>query len=141
MTNKQQRPLVGIAVMVLKEGKVLLSRRSSSVGTGEYAFPGGHLEHMESFEDCARREVKEESGISIRNIQFLLLSNVKDYAPKHYVLVGLVADWADGEPQVLEPTKNESWGWYDMDNLPQPLFATIVDQVHAYKTGECYLDK
>lgn len=35
---------VGVAVMILKDGKVLLSKRRGSHGEGEYSFPGGHLE-------------------------------------------------------------------------------------------------
>ena len=49
--------------MILKNGKVLLSKRKGSHGEGEFAFPGGHLEYMEGFADCARREVQEEYGI------------------------------------------------------------------------------
>ena len=51
----ENHPKVGVGVMVLKDGKVLLTRRKGSHGAGEYSFPGGHLEYMESFEDCARR--------------------------------------------------------------------------------------
>jgi len=57
-----QRPLVGIAVLVMKDGKLLLGRRKGSHGENEYASPGGHLEHMESFAACATREVMEETG-------------------------------------------------------------------------------
>lgn len=49
-------PKVGIGVMIFKDGKVLLGKRKGSHGDGEYSFPGGHLNYMESFEDCAQRE-------------------------------------------------------------------------------------
>ena len=82
------RPKVGVGVMVLKNGKVLIGKRKGAHGAGEWAWPGGHLEYMESFEDCARREVMEETGIEIHNIRFLRLMNLKEYAPKHYVDIG-----------------------------------------------------
>ena len=47
--DKEQRPKVGIGVMVFKDGKVLMGKRKSSHGEGEWAWPGGHLEYMESF--------------------------------------------------------------------------------------------
>jgi len=94
------RPKVGVGVMVLKNGKVLIGKRKGAHGAGEWAWPGGHLEYMESFEDCARREVMEETGIEIHNIRFLRLMNLKEYAPKHYVDIGLVAEWLSGEPKV-----------------------------------------
>lgn len=140
ITSPENRPKVGIAVMVFKNGKILLGKRKGSHGEGEYAFPGGHMEYMESFEGCVKREVKEEAGIEIGNIKFLRLSNLKAYAPKHYVDIGLMAQWISGEPQILEPEKCEGWGWYDMDNLPQPLFSTIDSYIEAYKTGRDYWD-
>lgn len=73
-------PRVGIGVMVIRDGKVLLGRRQGSHGAGHYAWPGGHLEYMESFEECAKREVREETGIEIDNVRFLRLYNLKQYA-------------------------------------------------------------
>ena len=138
--EKKQRPKVGIGVMILKDRKILFGKRRGSHGEGEYAYPGGHLEHMESFEECARREVQEECGVEIENIRFQYLANVTKYAPKHYIHIGLVADWKSGEPQVLEPDKSESWDWYDMDDLPQPLFEMCKLAVQCRKTGKNYLD-
>ncbi len=126
--------------MILKDGKVLLGKRKNAHGAGEYAWPGGHLEYMESFEECAKREVREEAGIEVKNVRFLLLTNLKTYAPKHYVDVGLVAEWESGEPKVMEPEKLEGWSWYDMNNLPQPLFSTIPSYLEAYATGKNFWD-
>ena len=137
----KQRPRVGVGVMILKEEKVLLGKRKGeSVGAGHYAWPGGHLEYMESFEGCAKREVMEETGMETDNIRFLRLLNLKDYAPKHYVDIGLIADWRSGEPKIMEPDKIERWDWYEMDKLPEPLFSTIPTYFEAYKTGKNFWD-
>lgn len=136
----EQRPKVGIGVMIFKDGKILLGKRKNTHGAGEYAFPGGHLEYMESFEECAKRETREEAGITITNVRFQLLGNVLAYAPKHYVHISLAADWLSGEPTVCEPEKLESWGWYDIDTLPSPLFSTIPTTIESYKTGRSYFD-
>lgn len=137
---EEQKPKVGIGVMILKGGRVLLGKRKGSHGAGEYAWPGGHLEYMESIVGCAKREVKEETGMEIGNVRFLRLMNLKNYAPKHYVDIGLVADWKEGEPKVMEPEKIEGWDWYDMDNLPSPLFSTIPSYFEAYKTSRNFWD-
>ncbi len=136
----EQRPKVGVGVMILKDGKVLLSKRKSSHGAGEYAFPGGHLEYMESFADCARRETNEECGIEIQNIRFQYLSNITTYAPKQYAHIGLVAGWKAGEPTVLEPEKSEEWKWYDFDQLPKLMFVSCELAFHSFKTGQNYYD-
>jgi 8-oxo-dGTP diphosphatase len=132
---------VGVGVMVLRDGKVLLGKRKGKKhGAGQYAWPGGHLEYMESIEGCAKREVKEESDMEIDNVRFVRLLNLKDYAPKHYIDIGVVADWKSGEPKNMEPEKLEGWEWHDIDNLPSPLFAACASTVEAYKTGKTFFD-
>ncbi len=136
----EHRVQVGVGVMVMKEGKVLLGKRKGSHGEGQFAWPGGHMEYMESFERVAKREVMEETGMEIENVRFLRLYNLKEYSPKHYVDIGLIADWKSGEPEIMEPEKCEGWNWYDIDNLPSPLFGTIPTYVEAFKTGKNFWD-
>ncbi|MDP3954993.1 MAG: NUDIX domain-containing protein [bacterium] len=131
---------VGIGILVFKDGKVLLSKRKGSHGAGEYASPGGHLEFGELIVECARRECREETGIEIKNVRFLRLSNLKQYEGKHYIDIGLVADWKSGKPEVLEPEKAENWDWYDLNKLPKPLFGTIKAYLKALKTGKNFFD-
>lgn len=119
-------PHVGIGVILLKENKyVLMGKRICKHANGFYAFPGGHLEMFESFEDCAIREVKEECGIDISSGNPRYWKTVNTFyreEGKHYVTIFVVADWYSrmGEPQNLEPDKNEGWEWYEWDKLPHP---------------------
>ena len=138
--NAEMQTKVGIGVMVFRDGKVLLGKRKNSHGAGEFAFPGGHLEYMEGFEECAKREVFEETGLRISNIRFQFLSNIKHYAPKHYVHIGLIADWIEGEAEVKEAEKCESWDWYELKNLPSPLFEVCKISLEALKKNINYLD-
>ena len=52
-----KRPKVGLAVIVYKDGKILMGKRIGSHGVNTWSFPGGHLEFLETFEECAKREV------------------------------------------------------------------------------------
>ena len=127
--------------MILKEGRVLLGKRKGSHGEGEYAFPGGHLDYMETIEECAKRETFEEAGIDIENIKFQFLANVRKYKPKHYIHIGVIADYKRGEVQIKEPDKREKWDWYSFDILPEPMFFMAKLAIDAYKTKEIYFDK
>ncbi|MFH0987904.1 MAG: NUDIX domain-containing protein [Parcubacteria group bacterium] len=133
-------PKVGIGILIFKDGKILLGRRKNDHGVGEYQVPGGDLDYMESFEECAKRETMEETGLKIKNIRFLDLQNLKTYAPKHYVDIGLIADWENGEPKVLEPELCDGWNWYDLNNLPKPLFDALSADIEALKTGQQFFD-
>mgnify|MGYP001566690435 FL=1 len=126
--------------MIFKNRKVLLGKRKGSLGENEYGFPGGHLELGESFAQTAIREVKEETGIEIQNLKFQFIANLIKYYPKHYVHIGLVANWKKGVPKVLEPHKTEQWQWYSMSSLPSPIFEFSKLGLTAYKTGKNYFD-
>lgn len=134
------RPQVGLGLLVVRHNTILLGQRRSSHGSGEYATPGGHLESTESFEDCLLRELEEEAGpeFKIKNLGFLCVTNLTKYPPKHYVDIGMVAEWDAGEPKVMEPTKLETWDWYDLDNLPSPLFGCVDNYIEAYRNGQKY---
>ncbi len=117
---------VGVAVIVIKEGLILLGKRKGSHGAGGWQFPGGHLEFNEAIETCAKREVLEETGLEIQNLRFGPFTNDQfKKEDKHYVTLFVIADYANGTPQVMEPNKCERWAWFAWDNLPSPLFLPI----------------
>ncbi len=135
------RPKTGVGVMIFKDGKILLGARKNAHGEGSYSFPGGHAEGGESWEETAKREVLEETGITIKNVRFQFVSNETYYAPKYYTHIGMVADWESGDPQVMEPDKCDGWAWYSLDALPKPLMAMVITTLEAYKTGKAGVDR
>lgn len=127
MEDITKRPKVGVGVIVKKDGKVLMQKRKGDHGFGTWCPPGGHMEFGESLEDTACRETKEELGIEIKNIQAGPYTNdVHISEDKHYITLFAISDYASGEPAIMELDKTESFGWFDWDNLPQPLFLPVA---------------
>ncbi|MEE4606917.1 MAG: NUDIX hydrolase [Desulfobacteraceae bacterium] len=121
-----KRPLVGIAVVVIKDNRVLLGKRKNAHGSGTWAFPGGHLEFNESIEACAKREVLEETGIRIKNLRYGPYTNdIFADEDKHYVTLFVIADYDSGSPMVKEPNKCEKWAWFQWPPNVQPCFLPI----------------
>lgn len=123
MCMKENLVRVGIGVFIFKDGKFLMQQRVGSHGAGTWSVPGGHLEFGESFADTAKREVKEETDLEIKNIRFGAVTN--DYFAeenKHYVTVWMLSDWANGQEYIVEPDKCLAQSWRTFDNLPSPLF-------------------
>lgn len=136
-----ERPRIGIGLLLIKGNCVLLGKRKSLHGQGQYGGPGGHLEMFESFEECTLRELLEEAGdqLKVKNLRYLCTTNLRKYPPRHYVDIGMVAEWESGEPVVGEPHKLKSWGWYDIDKeLPGIAFGCLENYLEAYKTGRTY---
>ena len=135
------RPKVGIGILLIKDGQqILLGKRKGSHGQGEYALPGGHLEHNESFEQCVLRVLKEEAGedIKVGRPKFLCVTNLRKYPPKHYVDIGMTVEWLSGEARLMEPDKNEGWQWFGLDDLPSPLFGCTENYIDSLRTGQSY---
>jgi 8-oxo-dGTP diphosphatase len=128
-------PKVGLGVLLLNSQKeLLLGKRKNTHGAGEWSLPGGHLEWMESFETCCAREVLEETGLVIDNVQPLTFANNPfPENNKHYITMFFVAQVTGGELKNCEPEKCEGWEWHSLDNLPSPLFGQIPSAVEAFR--------
>jgi len=101
--SNDQQMKISIGILVFKDDKILFGLNKGKDGDSKYFLPVGHLEYMESFVDCAEREVLEESGVKIKDVELQFISNTDKYKPKHYIHIGLKAKWLSGEPEVLEP--------------------------------------
>jgi len=122
----KQRPYVGVAVIVIKDGKILLGKRKNSHGSGTWHFPGGHLEFNESIEACARREVFEETGLKIKNIRLGPYTNdMFEEEQKHYITLFAISEYDSGALELKEPEKCDAWDWFDWTQRPEPLFLSI----------------
>lgn len=129
--GRAMRPFVGVGVMMIRDGKVLLGRRKGAHGEGTFGWAGGHLELGETLEECAVREVFEETGIKVKELKFLCLSNIIEYG-KHYVDIEFLCTDISGDPELNEPEKIEVWGWYPLDKLPKPLFKAVELAINSY---------
>lgn len=125
-----KKPGVGVGVYIFKNGKLLLGKRQSASthGVGVWCPPGGKLDFGESFIECAKREVAEECGIKTSEPIYMSCTNdVFEKDGMHFVTIAMRAEWISGEPQVLEPHKIAKWQWFDLDDLPTPLFAPVAN--------------
>lgn len=127
------RPLVGVGVLIMRDGRVLLGERRGSHGAGSWSPPGGHLEFGESVEACARRETLEETGLELGALRAApWTSDLFAAEGKHYVTLFVVAGSSRGEAMLKEPDKCTGWRWFGWSELPEPLFLPLAS---LRKTG------
>ncbi len=133
-----ERPKVGVGVLIEKDGKLLLGRRLSSHGAGTWQIPGGHLESGDSFEDTALREAAEETGLTDLELKGLIcVINDRVYG-KHFVTIGFLAELKSGEPYAAEPEKSADWQWFGPDELPENIFLPSKGVIEHWKSGTVY---
>lgn len=130
---------VGAGLLIIKDGKILMTKRKSELGNGEYGTVGGHVDFGEHPAAAAAREAKEELGIEVGNTEFLDCASVIKYG-KHYIDISFTAEIISGIPEILEPEKIESVGWYSLDALPSPIFEPVKKIIEAYRTKRNYFE-
>lgn len=135
-----ERPKVGMAAIIRKEGRILLGSRVSSHGAGTFAFPGGHLEYGEEFAEGILREIAEECGLTVTTPWLAAVTNDIFKEQKHYITLFLIADWVAGEPEALEPEKMAEWRWVRWEDFPENVMLPIQNLkkqgFHPFKASE-----
>jgi len=146
MEEKQKKVGGGVGIIIMRDKKILLGKRhddpikasSALRGEGTWTMPGGKLDFGESFEGGIKREVLEETGIKLNEVKVYCVNNCKN-EHAHFITIGLFSDNFEGEPQVLEPDEIVEWRWFDLDNLPSPMYFPSALMVENYKRGEFYI--
>jgi 8-oxo-dGTP diphosphatase len=135
------RPVIGVGVIIVnKDGKILIGRRKGSHAQ-KFSIPGGHFELGETFEEAAEREVAEETGLQLSDpVVIAVTNNLGTYKEegKHTISIILLAKKFTGEPQNMEPEKNEEWFWCDPKSLPEPHFDASRMGIQCYVEGKFY---
>ena len=132
LSKKPLTPKVGVGVFLwrvndLAEFQILLGKRKGSHGEGEWGLPSGHMELGEEFKTTCIREVEEETGIKIYDINKVGFTN--DHFPNeglHYVTLFFAAKWdRKQEPKLMEPESCYEWQWFNISYLPENLWESV----------------
>jgi len=131
-------PAVSPAILVLvrREKEYLLVRARNFRGTF-HGLVAGFLETGETLEQCVEREVREETGLTIRNITYF--GNQPWPYPSN-LMIGFFADYVSGEIH-LQDEELSSGSFFSKDNLPElphklSLARKMIDYQLAVDNGE-----
>lgn len=61
-----QNPVVGVALIVMDEDRILLGRRARGIYKGAWCIPCGYVEYDEDVRHAAQREFQEETGLLVQ---------------------------------------------------------------------------
>ena len=102
------------AIVLVKRGNELLLTRKKEWIAGRYSLVAGFLDFGESLEECAIREVLEETGIAIKNVRYVGSQNWPFPAQ---LMAGFVADYAGGKI-IIDKHELEDARWFTTKALP-----------------------
>jgi ADP-ribose pyrophosphatase len=122
MSNQKNllAPQVAAAAVVIKDSKVLLVKRASAPNKGLWAIPGGSVELGETLQQAAEREIREETGLTVKAGEPM---NVFDFIERdeacavrfHYVIVDVAAVYISGEITPADDAADA--GWFGVEEL------------------------
>jgi 8-oxo-dGTP diphosphatase len=114
-------PAVGVGAMIRRDNKILLAKRRRGHGAGYYCWPGGGLEFHEKLGEGLAREVFEESDLVVESCKLICVNNIRSFGHHYIDFEFLVTDFR-GVPRAKELETTGDYAWYDLLELPQPLF-------------------
>ena len=129
----QSFPRVSPAVLavILREGRLLLARNAQGTH-GFWSLLAGFVEPGERFEDCVRREVREEVGIEVAVEGYL---GSQPWPFPDQLMIGFSGEWMAGElcPDGTEIAEAGWFGPHDHPPLPPSgsLSRRLIDQAFS----------
>ncbi len=112
------KPIVGVGVVVLRAGgsgpEALLIQRGRPPRQGEWSIPGGRQEWGETLHEAAHRELKEETGITARDLRLIdvvdgLMREPDGSLGRHLTLIDYRGIWNGGEPCAGDDACDAKW--------------------------------
>ena len=123
-------------IVLVTRGDEILLARSKRFVTGMYSTLAGFVEAGESVEQCVHREVLEEVGVRVHNLQYL---GSQGWPFPHSLMLGFHAEFASGDI-VMQEDEIEDAQWFSVHDLP-PLPASrsiarfLIDVYVARRLG------
>ncbi len=109
-----QLPMVAAHALVIKEGRMLLVKRSKEPSMGKWSLPGGRIELGETTYEAAKREILEECSIEIEIDRLLDVADsvIRDEEGRisyHFILIYLLAQYRGGHAKARSDAEDAMW--------------------------------
>ncbi len=127
-----QQPIGAFVIVVNSQKQVLLGKRKNSYKAGLFGCPGGRLELTESLEDCSKRELLEETGLTAKSLKYVgVIRELQD--ERNFIHFAFLCTDYEGEIELREPDKCVEWIFYHPKDIPK-------NTLPAHQVGITYLN-
>lgn len=130
-TEYPDAPRLAVGGVVIKDDRVLLVCRGRPPAFGEWAIPGGSVELGETLQQAVERELREETGITVRagEICYTFEAVKRDDEGRvrfHYIIIDLTAEYISGEIAPASDVTEAAW-LTPGDLAGRPVNATTIE--------------
>jgi len=143
MIKEKFKIVPSVYLVLIKEGKILLSRRyNTGYFDNYYSFPAGHLEGEETLKQAIIREAKEETGIDldITGLKLIHTMNRRIPGDERVDFFFTTKKWR-GEPKIMESEKCNDLGWFKLNNLPDNIIPYIKQAMDSFLNNINYSER
>ena len=136
-------PLVGVAGVIIQNGRVLLVKRGKAPGKGEWNIPGGLVEVGETLEEAVVRETHEETGLEVAvetllEVSDRIIRDVEGRVMYHYVLLDYLCRMVGGRLGAASDAADARWvSFEEIDSLDLPKPVRNVLRKAGKRKGKC----
>ncbi len=115
-----------MALILTHRQRVLFGKRITRSTTYEWQLPGGWIAVGETPRAAALRELREETGLDARELQFVGLTSNRFAPDRHSISLYFEAECVDAERlQFAEPGKCLAWEWLAWDEIGENMFLPL----------------
>lgn len=126
-----KNPFPVVSIVILKDGKLLLGKRSADPGKGRWALPSGYIEYEDDFISTAVKEAAEETGLEIKIESILDVFSSFTSPIFHFITVYLLARVVGGD--LIAQDDLDDVAWFPVsDPLPELAFEEDHELISRY---------
>ncbi|MFH0884956.1 MAG: NUDIX hydrolase [Candidatus Micrarchaeota archaeon] len=103
-------------MILVENGKILLIRRGAEPFKGQWAVPGGRIEDGETAEECARREMKEETGLDVEILKLTGIYSDPKRDPRGIIAAAYLVRRVGGAVKGGDDAAEAKW--FELGRLP-----------------------
>jgi 8-oxo-dGTP pyrophosphatase MutT (NUDIX family) len=129
------RPQVAVSAGIFRDRRILLTRRTNNPKGPLWTFPGGHIEANETIAEALKREILEETGLTI---EIAGSAGVREMLHAqsghgHFIILPFAAYWVSGEVTLNDEL--EEFRWFDPDETASLMVTDGLHNVIAAARG------
>ena len=131
--SKCENSIITVLCMIYQNNKILLQNRVKEDWKG-YTFPGGHVEKQESFVQAAIREMKEETGLTVRSLNLCGVKQFQTDLDERYIVLLFKTNCFEG---TLTASEEGEMVWVDRRRLMEyPLVDDFMELLEVFDSPD-----